>query len=693
MEAEEINKILYVDDEPALLEVTKLFLEQKYNIPVETKNSPEEALKYLTTETVDLIISDYEMPDMNGIEFLKISKEKYPKIPFIIYTGKGREEVVIEALNNGAEYYIQKGGEPKSQFAELSHKIRTAIEKKKAEEKLIRDEKRFETLLEFTNRSTSDLRSLMDYALEENITNTESTHGYFAFVEEENNLLRMYSWSKNAMDECRIKDIAREFSIPKTGLWGEPIRERRAIITNDYSKDNPGKKGLPKGHVAIKRHLGVPIFDGEKIVMLAGVANKENEYDESDIRQITLLMKGLWNIIRHHEYEKKIETAKNELRDIKAAISSDHSINNEKEENGLPSISSEIPKAVTDENFRDKSHLNLKKLQDLQNSLSEVLGVSMVVLSPDGRPLTEISKSGSICDILGHNYEKAAEICKEHLVRAIENINRNNTPKTWECEATGLMCGAFPVNIPEVSAGMWCIRNCRINTGYEKIDRFLRSVQADEETSRQIRDEYSAQKIYSESEFKKIVSLIWYLNIYLSHIEDLNLRMLKEAETRESYYETSGKLKEAGLKILRSDSTDDIFRITLITAIDISGMDCGALYSYDEKSDQMHLRHYTGVTEKFITERDKSGLINRYYDIILKGDSIYKSCRNTGKSGEESITRENIKTYGIIPIIHYSGIKGCIVVASHTADRIEYDKKLMLEALAAQIAPGFIKEQ
>ncbi|UUX93338.1 GAF domain-containing protein [Methanoplanus endosymbiosus] len=673
--------------------MTKLFLKQKYNIPVETKNSPEEALKYLNEKNVDLIVSDYEMPDMNGIEFLKIVKEEYPGIPFIIFTGRGREEVVIEALNYGVEYYIQKGGDPKSQFAELSHKIRTAIEKKKADEKLLMDEKRFETLLEFTNRSDSDLKSLMDYALEENIKNTESTHGYFAFVEEENDLLKMYSWSVNAMDECRIKNISKEFRIPKTGLWGEPIRQRRAIITNDYSADNPGKKGLPKGHVGITRHLGVPIFDGEKIVLLAGVANKEKEYDESDIRQITLLMKGLWNTIRQHEYERKIETAKRELRDIKAGISPDNNSPKKNETNSHLAASPEISSKKTVETFLNTNYLNLKKLQDVQDLLSAVTGISMVISSADGHPVTKFSKSGSICDILSQNYEKAGEICKKHSVQAIEYIKRNNIPKTWECEATGLICGAVPVNISEEPDGIWYIGNCRIKTGYEKLTRFLKSVQADEETSSKIINEYLAQKIYSKDEFEDIISLVWHLSIYLSHIKDINLRQLRDAEARESYYENSGKLKEMGLKILKADSIDEIFRIILSTAIEVSDMDCGAIYIYDEKSGSMHLRNYTGLTEEFIKYIEKTVFCDRYYNRILKGDCIYDCCSNTsGEYSKENLVHENLKTSGIIPIIHYSGIKGCIVVASHTADQIEYDKKLILEALSAQVAVSITKD-
>ena len=75
----------------------------------------------------DAIISDYQMPGTNGIDFLKSLRSKGNKMPFILFTGRGREEVVIEALNSGADFYLQKGGNPDAQFIELEHKVREAV--------------------------------------------------------------------------------------------------------------------------------------------------------------------------------------------------------------------------------------------------------------------------------------------------------------------------------------------------------------------------------------------------------------------------------------------------------------------------------------------------------------------------------------------------------------------------------------
>jgi PAS domain S-box-containing protein len=120
--------ILYVDDEPMLLELARLFLEKTGDFRVDTVTSATEALDILTKTSYDCIISDYQMPVMDGIVFLKTFRSKGNVGPFIIFTGKGREEVVIEALNNGADFYLQKGGDPKSQFVELAHKVRQAIQ-------------------------------------------------------------------------------------------------------------------------------------------------------------------------------------------------------------------------------------------------------------------------------------------------------------------------------------------------------------------------------------------------------------------------------------------------------------------------------------------------------------------------------------------------------------------------------------
>ena len=151
-------RILYVDDEPDLLDIGKLFLEESGDFTVTTALSAPEGIRLLEQEKFDAIISDYQMPDMDGIQFLVEVRSRFGPIPFILFTGRGREEIVIQAINSGADFYLQKGGEPGAQFAELSHKVRMAVERRTTSEALNMSETRFRTLIE----KASDIIRILD---------------------------------------------------------------------------------------------------------------------------------------------------------------------------------------------------------------------------------------------------------------------------------------------------------------------------------------------------------------------------------------------------------------------------------------------------------------------------------------------------------------------------------------------------
>jgi len=117
------------------------------NFEIDNVTSVDEAFKKMEQQTYDAVVSDYEMPQKNGLEFLKELREKNNQIPFILFTGKGREEVVVKALNLGADGYYNKQGSTESVYGELSHAIFSVVEKKKTEEALTRSELRWATTL------------------------------------------------------------------------------------------------------------------------------------------------------------------------------------------------------------------------------------------------------------------------------------------------------------------------------------------------------------------------------------------------------------------------------------------------------------------------------------------------------------------------------------------------------------------
>lgn len=187
-------------------------------------------------------------------------------------------------------------------------------EQKRTEKDLRLNESRLASLLELSQMSVESERMLTDFALEKAIELTGSTIGYLAFMNEEESILTMYSWSKTAMQECAIEDKPIEYPVEKTGLWGEAVRQRRPVITNDYQAENLLKKGYPKGHVSVLRHMNIPLLDGEKIVLVAGVGNKKEPYENDDVEQLTLLMDGMWKIIKAKRIEKELDDSEGRYR-------------------------------------------------------------------------------------------------------------------------------------------------------------------------------------------------------------------------------------------------------------------------------------------------------------------------------------------------------------------------------------------
>ncbi len=139
-------RVLHVDDEAGFLRITEQLLEMEGTFHVETATSVDQALEKLKCEPFDIVVSDYMMPGKDGLEFLKTLRESGNDIPFIIFTGKGREAVAIEALNLGADQYLNKTGDPETVYYELAHAIRTAVDRRKAEKKVLESQQKFEGL-------------------------------------------------------------------------------------------------------------------------------------------------------------------------------------------------------------------------------------------------------------------------------------------------------------------------------------------------------------------------------------------------------------------------------------------------------------------------------------------------------------------------------------------------------------------
>ena len=145
---EETLHILHVDDDASLLQLSKMILEGENKFQIDTVTSVDEAFNKLDNQTYDAIISDYDMPLKNGLDFLKELREQKNSIAFIIFTGRGREEIAVKALNLGADRYINKSGAPDAVYCELADAIKKTVERKKAKTLLVESEAKYRTLVE-----------------------------------------------------------------------------------------------------------------------------------------------------------------------------------------------------------------------------------------------------------------------------------------------------------------------------------------------------------------------------------------------------------------------------------------------------------------------------------------------------------------------------------------------------------------
>lgn len=161
--------------------------------------------------------------------------------------------------------------------------------------------KRNKLLLEVLSRSFRNKQEQLDYALHELLELSGSQYGYIYLYSEEKEEFTLNSWTKGVMAECTVQGEPKIYKLANTGIWGEVIRQRKPIIVNDFNQPNPLKKGYPKGHVELKKFMSVPVFIDDGIVAVVGFGNKQTDYDEADVDEMTMLMSGVWNAVQRRE--------------------------------------------------------------------------------------------------------------------------------------------------------------------------------------------------------------------------------------------------------------------------------------------------------------------------------------------------------------------------------------------------------
>ena len=188
--------------------------------------------------------------------------------------------------------------------------VHDVTEKKQAEKSNRKNNERLESLLRLAQQNFHTNQELLDYALHEAIDLTESEFGYIYYYDENKRQFTLNTWSKGVMDACNVLNPPNVYDLDNTGCWGEAVRQRKPILINDYSYDNQYVKGTPEGHVKIDKFLTIPIFADNQIVAVLGVINKRVDYDNDDVRQLTLLMDNVWKMVEKQNVQQQLLEAK-----------------------------------------------------------------------------------------------------------------------------------------------------------------------------------------------------------------------------------------------------------------------------------------------------------------------------------------------------------------------------------------------
>ncbi len=191
-------------------------------------------------------------------------------------------------------------------FQSLAGQLGLAVRTATIEEDLRLDESRLEAVWQLSQMTQASLKDITDFSLVEGVRLTGSSLGYLAFVNEDQTMLTMHSWHQAKPDQGLPGSKYMSYLVEHIGLWGDAVRQRRPLIINRKASAVYGEKDFPDGFAGINRQMHVPVVDGDRVIAVAGVGNKADEYDAADVRQFTLLMNGMWWQIKRKRAEEAL---------------------------------------------------------------------------------------------------------------------------------------------------------------------------------------------------------------------------------------------------------------------------------------------------------------------------------------------------------------------------------------------------
>ena len=319
--------VLYIDSDPVLPDSDKRFLERDTDIQADIAHSTMEALQKLEIHSFDAIVTDHKLPEIDSIRLLKIIREKSPRLPFIIFTEKDREEIFIEALKYGADDFVKKDGDSQTRFIELAYKVKRAVEFRDREQKIARLN-RIDAILRRINEAEVHIQSRMK--LMQEVCTIMVKEGGFSMAWigfEDPDTHRIYRVTASGIVDdffVRVR-LSSEDIANGQGPTVTAIRKGKYCIYNDIqaypSLEMWEEEAIRKGY---RSAAAFPLYAGKAVKgAITLYSSEKNFFTDSEIRLLSGVSENISFVLKTMEMEETqkqvreaLETSEYRLREI-----------------------------------------------------------------------------------------------------------------------------------------------------------------------------------------------------------------------------------------------------------------------------------------------------------------------------------------------------------------------------------------
>jgi PAS domain S-box-containing protein len=410
-------RVLHVDDEPNAADLAATVLErEREDLEVSTATSASEGLDRLAESTaatgvaIDCIVSDYDMPGMDGLEFLEAVREEHPNVPFVLFTGRGSEEIASEAIGAGVTEYLPKGTDS-SQYELLAHRITNAVETRRAERRSA-EQARVSTVVREITQSVvrAATREGIEQAVCDRFVDTEPYR--FAWIgEPDDETSEIVPQAHAGAGEGYLDEITVTTDDAATGKGpgGRTARTHEVAVTADIRTDSafePWREAAERR--GYRSSAAVPIVhEGTLYAVLMVYADRPGAFDATERTMLAELGETIGHAIHAVETRGRLREQYRELFE-----------------------QAPVMYAITG-NEGDEPIV-----EDCNERFCETLGYSREAVV--GQPLAEFYTDESAADLLDGGYERAlaAEFVSEErefvardgsvvetLLRAVPRVN------------------------------------------------------------------------------------------------------------------------------------------------------------------------------------------------------------------------------------------------------------------------------